>query len=125
MLKNKEAIATIAVKDLERAKAFYGNTLGLESEPIPEEGVLSYKSGDSSVLVYQSEFAGTNKATSATWVVGDELDSTVKALKTKGVPFEHYDLPDTKREGDIHVSGNTRVAWCKDPDGNILSFVNG
>ena len=55
-----------------------------------------------------------------------DLDAIVRDLrKAKGVTFEHYDLPDTRREGDVHVSGETRVAWFKDPDGNILSLVNG
>ena len=54
----------------------------------------------------------------------DDVDDEVRKLKGKGVKFEHYDLPDTKREGDVHVSGDIKVAWFKDPDGNILSVVN-
>jgi hypothetical protein len=92
--------------------------------PAQEEGVLSYKSGKSSLLVYQSQYAGTNKATAATWAVND-LEATVKALKAKGVRFEHYDLPGTTRSGDIHGSGRTKAAWFKDPDGNILAVVSG
>jgi catechol 2,3-dioxygenase-like lactoylglutathione lyase family enzyme len=86
--------------------------------------VLSYKSGKSSLLVYQSQYAGTNKATAATWAVND-LEATVRALKAKGVRFEHYDLPGTERKGDIHGSGRTKAAWFKDPDGNILAVVSG
>ena len=125
MLNSKEAMATIAVRKLDAARAFYEGKLGLEPEPTGEEGVVAYKCGGSKVLVYVSEFAGTNRATAATWVVGSELDAIVQDLKRKGVSFEHYDFPDTKREGDIHVAGRTRVAWFKDPDGNILSLVNG
>ena len=124
MLADSDAIATIAVKDTNAAKSFYEGKLGLKPAASPEPSVLSYKSGNSAVLVYQSQFAGTNKATAATWAVGD-VDGTVRVLKAKGVAFEHYDLPDTAREGDVHVSGETRVAWFKDPDGNILSIVNG
>jgi hypothetical protein len=58
-------------------------------------------------------------------VVGEEVDAVARALKAKGVAFEHYDMPDMKREGDVHVGGGIRVAWFKDPDGNILSIVNG
>jgi hypothetical protein len=54
----------------------------------------------------------------------DDVEDVVRTLKGKGVKFEHYDLPDTRREGDVHVSGDIRVAWFKDPDGNILSVVN-
>jgi hypothetical protein len=49
----------------------------------------------------------------------------VRELKTKGVAFEHYDMPDVIREGDIHVADNMKVAWFKDPDGNILNVING
>jgi catechol 2,3-dioxygenase-like lactoylglutathione lyase family enzyme len=124
VLGNSDAIATCAVRDIERAKKFYEGTLGLTPLPSQEAGVLSYKSGKSSLLVYQSQYAGTNKATAATWAVND-LEATVKALKAKGVRFEHYDLPGTTRSGDIHGSGRTKAAWFKDPDGNILAVVSG
>lgn len=124
MLGDRDAIATIAVRNANAAKKFYEGKLGLQPAPSPERSVLSYKSGNSSFMVYESQFAGTNKATAATWAVGD-VDRTVLELKSKGIAFEHYDLPNTARDGDVHVSGNTRVAWFKDPDGNILSIVNG
>ena len=125
MLKTKEAMATIAVRNFDAARAFYEGKLGLEPTPMREQAVAGYKCGASTVLVYVSQYAGTNRATSATWVVGPDLEAIVEDLRKKGVAFEHYDLPGTKREGDIHVSGHTRVAWFKDPDGNILSLVNG
>lgn len=87
--------------------------------------MIGYKSGNSTILVYESRYAGTNKATAMTWVVGGELETIVSALKAKGVAFEHYDLLETTRKGDVHVAGKTRVAWFKDPDANILSLVNG
>ena len=52
------------------------------------------------------------------------MDDVVRTLKNKGVTFEHYDMPNTRREGDVHVSGPMKVAWFKDPDGNILSVAN-
>jgi catechol 2,3-dioxygenase-like lactoylglutathione lyase family enzyme len=124
VLGNTDVIATCEVKDVERAKKFYEGILGLTPLPTEEAGVLSYKSGKSSLLVYQSQYAGTNKATAATWAVND-LEATVRALKAKGVRFEHYDLPGTERKGDIHGSGRTKAAWFKDPDGNILAVVSG
>src|SRR5437879_559356 len=125
MLKNKDIAATIAVRDLAAARKFYEGTLGLE--PIATEGpeVVTYRAGNSRVLVYRSQFAGTNKATAATWIVGDEIDDIVKTLKGKGVKFEHYDMPDVKLKGDIHVMGDLKNAWFTDPEGNILSIVNG
>lgn len=124
MLGNANAMATIAVKNLDAAKKFYEGTLGLE--PVPaEERVLGYRSGNSRLLVYESEYAGTNKATAATWTVGDDIDQVVAALKGKGVNFEHYNFPGSTLQGDVHVMGNTKAAWLKDPDGNILAIVNG
>jgi len=125
MLKDSEAIATIGVKEIDNAKKFYEGVLGFK--PIQtgdeHEGVVVYDSGGSELFVYQSDFAGTNKATAATWVVKD-VEGTVKALKGRGVNFEHYNFPETKLEGDVHVSGKMRAAWFKDPDGNILAIVN-
>lgn len=125
MLNRKDALATIAVKSVKEARRFYGDVLGLVVEDSGEEGVLTITSGKTSVLVYESQFAGTNKATAATWIVGTDLDAIVGTLKERGVTFEHYDFPGTTRKGDIHEAGKTRVAWLKDPDGNILSLVNG
>jgi catechol 2,3-dioxygenase-like lactoylglutathione lyase family enzyme len=124
ILGDKPAIATIAVRSVETAGKFYEGKLGLKPQAVQQPSVRSYKSGDSRVLVYESQFAGTNKATAATWAVGDDVDGLVRALKAKGVAFERYDFPGATREGDVHVMGNTRAAWFKDPDGNILSIVN-
>ena len=125
MLNRKDALATIAVTSVKDARRFYGDLLGLTIEDTPEQGVIGVKSGNTTTLVYESQFAGTNKATAATWIVGKDLDSIVGTLRGRGVTFEHYDLPGTTRNGDIHEAGSTRVAWLKDPDGNILSLVNG
>ena len=120
MLAAKEAMATIAVRNLDKAKKFYGDTLGLKLADDDMDEVAIYRSGDSTIVVYESEFAGTNKTTSATWGVGDELEQIVSTLKKKGVPFEHYDMPGMKLEGDIHRAGDFKAAWFRDPDGNIL-----
>jgi catechol 2,3-dioxygenase-like lactoylglutathione lyase family enzyme len=123
MLRDKDAAATIAVSDLERARSFYENTLGLSAIYEDAGGVL-FKSGNSVILVYPSEYAGTNQATAATWAVGDDFDAIVTELGEGGATFEHYELPDTTREGDIHVMGDIRAVWFKDPDGNILNLVD-
>jgi len=124
MLSDKDVRATIAVSDLDAAKKFYGSTLGLTAVDTGDREVLAYKTGSSRLMVYRSQYAGTNKATAATWTVGKEVDAIAKALKAKGVAFEKYDMPDMTHEGDVHVSGPMRVAWFKDPEGNILSIVN-
>jgi catechol 2,3-dioxygenase-like lactoylglutathione lyase family enzyme len=123
MLGEKNAIATVAVKNLDVARKFYEGVLGLKREPSPEPSVAEYKSGSTDVMVYESEFAGTNQATALTWFV-DHLEKLVQSLKEKGVKFEHYDMPGTELRGDIHVFGDLKNAWFKDPDGNILSLVS-
>ncbi|TPM28141.1 VOC family protein [Mesorhizobium sp. B2-3-4] len=124
MLANSNATANLAVKDLAKAKAFYAGTLGLEQ--VHDEGgeLIVYRSGSTTINVYHSEFAGTNKATAVTWMVGDEIGNVVNGLKSKGVAFEHYDMPGLTMEGDIHVGHGMKVAWFKDPDGNILNLVD-
>lgn len=124
MLQGKDAAATLAVSDLERARGFYEDTLGLTAIYEDAGGVL-YRSGNSAILVYPSEFAGTNKATAATWAVGNDFDAIVSGLAESGTTFEHYDdLPETTREGDVHTMGELKAVWFKDPDGNILNLVN-
>ncbi|NRF68233.1 VOC family protein [Aquincola sp. S2] len=125
MLNTHRAIANLAVHDIDHARRFYEGVLGLQ--PVDSEGdeLVSYRSGDTVVNVYRSKYAGTNQATAVTWVVGDALDDEVAALKAKGVRFEHYDMPGLERQGDIYGGGDMRVAWFKDPDGNILNLVTG
>jgi predicted enzyme related to lactoylglutathione lyase len=122
MLGANDAIATVAVQNLQTAAQFYEGKLGLKKLS-DEMEVLVYQSGKSSIMVYPSQFAGTNQATAVTWQV-DDVDGTVRALKEKGIAFERYEFPDVEHEGDVHVFGKIRNAWFKDPDGNILSIVN-
>ena len=123
MLRDADAVATLAVKDLRAAARFYEDTLGLSRAGAEDNEVVIFESGSTTINVYRSRFAGTNQATALTWAV-DDVEEVVRTLKAKGVEFEHYDLPETRREGDLHISGDVTVAWFKDPDGNILSVVN-
>jgi catechol 2,3-dioxygenase-like lactoylglutathione lyase family enzyme len=124
MLGEHDVGATLAVSDFETAKKFYEDTLGLTTA-MAMEGAATYTSGASTLLVYESEYAGTNKATAATWSVGEQFDAVVDDLRGKGATFERYDdLPGTTREGDIHTIGEMRGVWFKDPDDNILSIVD-
>jgi catechol 2,3-dioxygenase-like lactoylglutathione lyase family enzyme len=124
MLADSTAVANVAVKDLEVAKRFYADILGLPEIGREMDELVMYRSGNSTLNVYRSEFAGPNKATAVTWSIGDAFDRTVAALKDKGVRFEHYEMPGATMDGDVHVFGDIRVAWFKDPDGNILNLVN-
>ncbi|MDQ0073806.1 catechol 2,3-dioxygenase-like lactoylglutathione lyase family enzyme [Variovorax boronicumulans] len=125
MLGNIDAAPNLAVKDLAVARRFYEDTLGLSQVDAEGDEVVVYRSGNTRINVYRSAFAGTNQATAVTWQVGEDIERLAAALKAKGVRFEHYDMPDTKLEGDLHVMGGMKVAWFKDPDGNILNLING
>ena len=70
MLGDKEAVANIAVKNLETAKKFYEETLGLTQIDAEGQEVIVFRSGSSTIYVYKSQYAGTNQATALTWVVG-------------------------------------------------------
>jgi catechol 2,3-dioxygenase-like lactoylglutathione lyase family enzyme len=125
MFENTDAAANLAVKDLERARQFYEGTLGLKQVDAEGEDLVVYRSGKSLINVYRSDFAGTNQATALTWAVGKDVEGVVRKLKDKGVTFEHYDMPGMTRKGDVYVNDHMKVAWFKDPDGNILNVVSG
>ena len=124
MLKQKDAIATVAVRDLQAARKFYEGTLGLKLVHTEGQEALTFEAGKSQLLVYRSQFAGTNKATAATWMVGEDVESLVRDLKARGVAFEKYDMPGMTVHGDVYSADGMKVAWFKDPDGNIHSLVS-
>jgi catechol 2,3-dioxygenase-like lactoylglutathione lyase family enzyme len=122
MLADYDAVATIAVKNLKAATKFYEDKLGFKVVHTEGDQAVTYQNGKSQLLVYQSQFAGTNTATAATWIVKD-VEGLVKELKAKGITFEHYDFPGMTLKGDVHVAGKLKNAWFKDPDGNVLALV--
>ena len=121
MLGKADATPMLAVKDLDRARKFYEDKLGLKQVDDFGEGFL-LKSGDTQFNVYRSQFAGTNKATALTFDV-DDIESEVRDLKEKGIFFEKYDLEGLTPKGDIYEGEGMKTAWFKDPDGNILSLI--
>lgn len=119
MLGNFEAVSVLGVKDLGQSRKFYTETIGLqEAEELA--GGLMLKSGNSKVFIYETEYAGTNKATAISWIV-DDLKSVIEDLGSKGVKFEHYDMPGVEMDGDVHMLGDLKNAWFVDPSGNIIS----
>lgn len=124
MLGTTDPTPMIAVKDLDRARAFYEEALGLRTIDSLGQEVVTMKSGDTKIDVYRSDYAGTNKATALSFNV-DDIAAEVADLKDKGVTFEHYDLDGLTRHGDIHKGEGMKTAWFKDPDGNILSLIEG
>ena len=128
MLKDRNSSAIVAVSDIDRARRFYQDTLGLELVQDgggDMEGVLGFRTGSTFLTVYRSEFAGTNQANAVTWGMQGDLVETVADLRAKGVTFERYDIPGMTWRDGIHEAGDTKLAWFKDPDGNILHLNEG
>ena len=124
MLGDMNVHAVLPVTNLEEARKFYEEILGLEELGHNDDAqTIMYRSGDSHLLVYVSDFAGTNEATVATWETND-VTAIVEILKNKGVVFEHYDVPGATLEGDVYRMGPMTTAWFKDPFGNILNIGN-
>ncbi|MHA6689716.1 VOC family protein [Devosia sp. A449] len=119
MLKDKDAAAIVAVKDMARARAFYAETLGLDLLS-GDDNVATFRTGATTLVVYVSDFAGTNKANAVAWGVGDQIAPIAAALAAKGVKFEHYPAMGLDYANGIHSSGDFKAVWFKDPDGNIL-----
>ncbi len=121
MLTDARIMAIVPTTDLARAKAFYGQTLGLTDANVPTPGPqVIYRCGGGTVLeVYERPTAGDAQHTLASWEVGD-LRAAVDQLRNRGVRFEEYDLPEVKTEDGISTTGDLREAWFRDPDGNIL-----
>lgn len=123
MLGNYNVHPVVAVSDLEHARQFYEDILGLE---VAEESAveIKYHSGDSYLSVYVSGYAGTNQATSATWEV-EGIQDVVEGLEAAGVTFERYEMEGVAHEGSVHVMKDMKAAWFKDQDGNILCVHQG
>ena len=126
MVGDKQVVTTIAVHDVRAAAHFYETVLGLKRLESMGDGGVVLQSAGAPVLLYQSQYAGTNQATAATWNVGADFDAIVADLQSKRVHFERYDnLPGVRRQGDIHIAGERKLAWIRDPDGNILALGSG
>lgn len=120
MLRDKTSNAIVAVGDLERARRFYGETLGLESGGEDMDGVLGYRTGDSWLVVYRSDNPRPGTGNAVAWSGGGDVDAIADALRAKGVTLEEY--PDLGMQIDrgVHRAGDFAAIWFKDPDGNVL-----
>jgi predicted enzyme related to lactoylglutathione lyase len=125
MLTDSEAYSGFAVDDLEKAKKFYGDTLGMNiSEIDAENGLLSMQiAGSRDILVYLKPDHSPAPFTILNFPV-DDVDGTVEKLTEKGVQFERYEGFEQDEKGVMHGPGPT-VAWFTDPAGNILSLIDG
>jgi catechol 2,3-dioxygenase-like lactoylglutathione lyase family enzyme len=115
-------LATIPASDIDRARRWYSEKLGLEPAQQLDED-LRYETGNGTgFLLYPSQFAGKNQGTAMGWSVTD-FDADVAELRRRGVTFEDYDFPGFKTENGIMTKPNgERGAWFKDSEGNILAI---
>ena len=115
--------ATLPASDIERAKAWYSSVLGLEPIEITESGDVWYELDGTRLMLYPSGYAGTNQATAAAIRVGD-VEVTVAQFKARGAVFEEYDFGEVFRtvDGIATDAVGQKMAWLKDPEGNILSI---
>jgi predicted enzyme related to lactoylglutathione lyase len=121
VLKNAAIIPYIPVSDMARARKFYEQKIGLKAKEEYAGGVI-YECGKGSwVFMYPSAGAGTSKASTAFWAV-DDVAAEVRELKSRGVVFEEYDMPEIKTVNGIASAGGAKTAWFKDSEGNILAI---
>ena len=120
MLNDSQVTANVPATDLERARRFYADMLGLTPADENPGGLLYTTSGGTTFFLYQTEYAGQAGHTIAQWHV-DNVDDEVRELKAKGLEFEHYDMPGVTWDGDVaKMEGMGSAAWFKDSEGNIM-----
>ena len=124
MLRDRNSSAIVAVRDLDRARDFYGRVLGLALAGGADDGPLIFRTGDTVLVVYESEFAGTNKANAVVWNGAGDFDEIVGQLREQGMTFEEYPETGMDISRGVHRSGDFKAVWFKDPDGNILHLTN-
>ena len=124
MLKDSHAFSSISVDDIEKAKTFYGEVLGLSVET-NEMGVIDVKGGgESHFIAYPKQDHQPATFTVMNFPVAD-IETAVDELTSRGVAFEHYDMPEIKTDakGIARDEYGPPIAWFKDPAGNILSVM--
>lgn len=124
MFANTPLTAALPASDLDRAKAWYSEKLGLQPVWEDEYGGAHYEAGGTDFLVYVSPFAGTNQATAAGFSV-ENFDEMIGELRGKGVTFEEVDFGELGKTIDGVISspdGMGKAAWFKDSEGNILAL---
>ena len=126
MLSDHTPVATLPTADLSKARSFYEDTLGLKPERDGMDGV-AYTCGDGTVFVYESEYAGTNKATAVSFDVPmSAFDDEVGALRDKGVSFMTFEAEGLEwNDGVASMGEDMKSVWFTDPDGNILNISAG
>ena len=120
MLKHKTSSAIVAVSDLDRARRFYADTLGLEPDGDGGEGVLTFRTGDTWLVVYPSKGLRPGTGNAVVWSGGGDVAAIAADLRGKGVQLEEYPEMGLRIEDGVHLDEGFAGIWFKDPDGNIL-----
>lgn len=114
---------SLPAADIDRARAWYSEKMGLEPIEMGPGGELRYEAGDTTFSVYPSMFAGTNQATAA-FLAASDFDLTIADLKSRGVVLEDYDFGEDFRTVDgIMETPDGKAAWFKDSEGNIIGMA--
>lgn len=126
MFTHTKAFSGFSVDDVDRAREFYGDTLGIEIEVLPPHGLLRLKiDGGNPTLVYPKEDHEPATFTILNFPVAD-VEGTVASLRERGVEFERYaGTPMETDEQGVFRGGGPLIAWFKDPAGNVLSVIEG
>jgi catechol 2,3-dioxygenase-like lactoylglutathione lyase family enzyme len=120
MLNDSAVTANIPASDLDRARRFYADTLGLTPASENPGGLVYRTAGGTAFFLYETAYAGQAGHTIAQWHVAD-VAAEVSALRAKGLEFEHYDMPGVSWDGDVASMGEMgHAAWFKDSEDNIM-----
>jgi predicted enzyme related to lactoylglutathione lyase len=120
MFKDTSAYSGFAVDDLERAREFYGDTLGIETTQLADDLLQLDLAGDRATLIYRKPDFVPATYTILNFPVED-VEATVDALAERGVTLERYEGTDQDEKGISRAEGGPVIAWFTDPAGNILS----
>lgn len=123
MLQESPLYAYFPASDLERARRFYEDKLGLVPKALNNGGVTYEFAGGTAAFLYLTANAGTSKASQAFWSVED-VDREMAELKKRGIVFERYDdIPGERTSEGAVIAGGAKAAWFKDSEGNILAII--
>ena len=122
MLQDAPLYAYIPAKDVARARRFYEGMLGFEPQQEINGGVVYGFGRGTACFLYLTPNAGTSQASQAFWSV-DDVDAEMKALKSRGVKFEDYDMPGERSPEGAITAGGAKAAWFKDSEGNIMALI--
>jgi catechol 2,3-dioxygenase-like lactoylglutathione lyase family enzyme len=124
MFKDLQPVPTLPTADMAKARSFYEDTLGLTPQVSPFG--VTYACGNGKLFVYESSFAGSNKATAVSLEAAEgTFEDDIEALRQKGVSFMTFDMEGMEWDNGVAVAGPVKSVWFTDPDGNILNVSTG